>query len=210
MPETPVNCTYSAPENSIKVEGEFCWSDDQCGGNSCVNNICVGFNDGTICTSPAQCKIGSSCIGGFCNKQRRPEFDSYSSAFIDSGCSNDFDCVNTHGCNFNNCTQYFSQSDGRDVSSSIFCQSGTTYTNKWGDHLCTDTKLLNNSNFECGFNSTHDSFCTYEYVGYNSTFTKPCMCSYGIADRMFCPADTLSPRFAKAIAAKNLQMLNFF
>lgn len=121
--EIPTGQCQKIPSNLPQPQypGEPCTKSSDCTTNSCVQSICKGLSSNSTCLSHEECDPGLRCYKESCQKQLD---------VTDMNCFNDFDCINSAGCNLpqwsmtGTCTAYFSVPVGQLVSD---CIEGVSY-----------------------------------------------------------------------------------
>ena len=99
--------TCEAPESSYELgyAGDRCTSNSKCKSFVCVSGTCKGSAANSTCSDHEDCNPGLRCShNGICMSLIQ---------IGQSGCTNDYDCVNNAGCNITGsvgtCVEYFSQ-----------------------------------------------------------------------------------------------------
>ena len=179
-------CASIPTVSSLNYPGEKCTYASSCISKNCTQNICVGVPLSGNCTDDTVCSPGLRCL----NSQCRPQL-----AIGQSGCYNDYDCVNSAGCNQTTngspgtCYAYLSVSTNSIVSDcsggvSNLCKTSECYkTATFGSYgVC---KLATQSLGSLPVNCTSNANCLgtdgrYEYTGtctcgYNKNGTSYCM-----------------------------------
>lgn len=161
---------------STKVlPGEFCNSALSCYNNNiCVNNKCNGYQERSLCKSHIDCKNGL-----YCNKQKYcvPQLE-----VGESGCNNDFECVNTSGCLGNICTEYYSIENNIFTTSAAFCKSAYEENN-----ICKESYKLYSHSYDEVCNKEKEK-CIYKNSKGN-TISKDCKCGLTKNGYKFCPLE---------------------
>jgi hypothetical protein len=121
-------CEDPEPESiGIRYPGESCKASTDCYSNVCTNKICTGYSAGASCELDEDCNPGLRCSDSVCARVLNEG---------ESGCEDDYDCINSAGCNLIGktgiCTKYLSVSIGSYVSdcsggSSLLCKSAECY-----------------------------------------------------------------------------------
>jgi len=186
------------PDIIPRVDGESCSAAEACVATvTCSSaNICVGVKATIACQTADQCTVGNSCIQNVCAPQIKD---------TTSACVSDYDCINTMGCTTDTkkCMAYNSLTTTSKTTSATFCKSGLALPDSTGQLYCIDLQIVDAlKTFECPAGSTTATDCTYNITGLPTptTTTRKCTCSYGVADKVYCPADTLSSKFSGAWA----------
>lgn len=181
-----VNKTVIAPVIAA-YPGEYCDQNTLCILSSkCENSICTGVSIG------GRCQVHSDCLkGNYC--------DSTSETCIaqilnGNSCTNEVQCINTHGCYNNICTPYYSIENGSKVKSidknqDMACKSGFAYNSDGSNYICLSKYYLNgtvpSTNFvEC---TPFENSCQ-QTAG---TFQLPkvaCNCTFNEEGKSYCPA----------------------
>jgi hypothetical protein len=148
-----VYCSDPVTAYSNLYPGEApCYQITDCLSNICQNSVCAGLPIGSFCSFNYQCQQGLSCssLTGTCTNLIPPG---------QTGCTTDFDCVNTAGCDYNytngigTCRLYFSVEIGDKIAN---CQNNTSL-------LCEEV--------QCSTSSDFISTCTPPLVSMNSAGT---------------------------------------
>lgn len=195
------NSTFGAIRN---YPGLPCSNDNDCidAGKCTSAKVCQYVDENRACTSSQQCKIGLACF----IKTGGPGISNSSTCQKQVGngaiCTEDAQCLNTHGCNFGKCVEYFSLGTGSLISSDLVnsklslcasalydpetkrCISTTSLDNAFS-RSCGEDTLDCNYNIEIAKNSTINQVlantceCTYTtdrekrcYLGTNNNYTK--------------------------------------
>lgn len=175
---TNVVCEDASNNLSKNYPGLPCAANTDCiDGATCTNNVCVGIADGSACERSSQCQLGSACGVPSTNNTRICVKQTNI-----GHCTENYQCLNTHGCNNGTCTEYFSLDNGAKVDSQVIdglslCKSGQHDSN----YTCIATTLKNNTNPNCTDDATT---CTYTVDnGSNATdlsLNDTCNCPYTI------------------------------
>ncbi|OMJ92674.1 hypothetical protein SteCoe_4553 [Stentor coeruleus] len=165
--------------------GEYCKSSFSCLSNSCINSTCIGKSLNQQCTDNEDCNPGLRCFNQKCISQILSG---------QSGCSNDYDCINSAGCNISStsnigiCLDYLSISTGSIVSDcsggqSRLCKtSECTKVGKFGTYGACKlaTQSLGNLPVVC----TDNLNCTGTDGKYS--YTGLCTCGYNDNATAYC------------------------
>lgn len=177
-----------------KLPGEKCTSSNECYNNDlCLNNICQGKKEKSLCFSSFDCQNGLFCsiVSKKCESQKG----------LFEKCSTDFECETNAGCLDGICTLYHSIETGSSsrVPDGIFCKNGYSESGK-----CVVAKKLvsHELNQIC---STHesqkDSKC--KYIDSNGKFSElGCLCGYTKEGYGFCPLERGDPEYEELMKAK--------
>jgi hypothetical protein len=174
-----VSCTANTNTPNPSYPGGKCDAKTTCfGGATCTNNTCVGKAANTTCATHNECNAGLSCFNDGTAKTCRPQ------ANTAGACFDDYDCINTHGCNDDKtCVAYFSAKDGSKVKylpgDLSLCESGEATT----DGICVRNTNEGTAPFAC----SDANPCQYKNNGTVSTDAKACACSKGPSGNTFCP-----------------------
>lgn len=172
--KNPASCK-DAPGLNRAYPGGECQSDSDCitGATCDSGNICRNKKQGDPCVSPDECEIGFSCYipKEKENKECSPQLGNKEL------CTEDTDCVNTHGCFNGECTAYFSLSVGTKIQTSkaskySFCQTGEVI-----DGRCESTKLQRELEQRC--QATGENVCTYK-LSNGTTIIQEDACDCGL------------------------------
>lgn len=172
-------------DHTYRYPGAKCTYDSDCFSESCVNNVCKGFESGANCSYSLDCDIGL-----YCNSNADV---SVCSSLKGDGeaCDTYWQCDYGYGCNYGICTKYYSILSGSTTEvdcenhSSVFCDSGTCANNdgidvcikafefdKGGDIVkcnseqdCTITSgsYTSYTSCDCGLNGDGYSYCESLY-----------------------------------------------
>jgi hypothetical protein len=169
------------PSAQIKLyPGSNCKDDSDCILGNCNNSTCSGVSQDGECSSHNQCGFGYSCY--LENKVNSTTKRCQLQKKEGESCTEDFDCVNTHGCFNSTCVRYFSLPDGHPVEYSpalylSFCESGYEYNN-----ACARLRL-NTKDMTC----SEDSNCEYtNYDGSLVILPNNCLCGYNPFGTKYC------------------------
>jgi hypothetical protein len=110
---------------TLPYPGESCT--DSCRYGTCEEETCKGKSKETSCSKTQECDVGLSCRENLCLPLIEED---------ESGCYNDYDCVNNAGCSKINsdgsgkCIKYFSINKGDEVDTcygnkNLLCESGS-------------------------------------------------------------------------------------
>ena len=177
-----LNCEVVNPGIIKQYPGAPCSANEHCYSNNCTQDVCLAVENGGQCNQHRDCNYGYACMLNSSNtnattKQclvQRKEKES---------CTEDLECVNTHGCYNQTCTRYFSLEDGKSVEFSparylSFCQSGFEYGG-----ACVRLTLASKDT-EC-----NDDILTCNYTNFNNdTLIIPqnCLCGYNPSGKKYC------------------------
>lgn len=170
---------------SINYPGEPCGQNSDCSTSKCVSSTCTGTASGGYCAENEDCNPGLRCFESVCTKQ------------IDvtqTGCVDDYDCINTAGCNFQGnslegtCLNYFSVDIGQVVSD---CSGGVSNLCKTSE--CTLTNKFQTSGIckmsTTSVNTTPVQCRSYlDCVGTDNkySYTSDCDCGYNANGTSYC------------------------
>ena len=162
-----------------------CNDSSECLSNKCMQDKCIGVDDGDSCNNAYDCNYGKTC--------RKENIEENVYKCLDpvkegEKCEIDTDCELSCGCREGVCTKYFSlenweKTGGRDYGKDFnFCKSG--YVNEVG--ICMNISLLNQTT-ECSF----DSPCVYYYQDeqdHNQSLIihQNCLCGYNPFGKQYC------------------------
>jgi hypothetical protein len=174
-----LSCINASNVSVLLYPGAPCNYNTDCFSQKCENLTCVGSGNKSICTKNEDCIYGESCRKNettgqkICGPQSKDK----------ESCTNDYDCINTHGCYNKSCIEYFSLPDGHPVEPNppqtlSLCQSGYQY-----DMKCASLFLKGGKDFECN----DDTPCNYTNFD-NTTIVIPenCLCGYNPFGKKYC------------------------
>lgn len=203
---------FVSDDKYYRYLGSYCLNNKQCPkSSSCINNICVSLKSTNECSSHRDCEIGMTCMSekeiekSHRNNNNNKDNDDKDDIkptgsnkicipqqLENAYCSEDYHCINTHGCLNNKCTPYFSLQDTQTIPSNnttntksdsfySFCSSTFAYQN-----ICT-TIRLKQKNTSCS--KTHE--CVYSSNINNSNSIKNSdivlpNCDCGYSQDMYC------------------------
>lgn len=170
----------SCKETYELLPGSKCNKDTQCLSQKCINNKCVGFEEGLNCTKHKDCDVGLACFSSQkCRKQIQ--------LTNNEPCTMSEECENNLGCSIKGkCIQYFSLDLGEDTSNSLFCRSGFSYGGKCMNKILVNDDGFPINNFKCEANQ---STCRYR-LSNGEYLREKCVCSVTDKSQTFCPPDT--------------------
>lgn len=179
------NCTTTATSVSANYPGEVCTISTDCVSANCTNQICIGKALNAVCTDDGNCNPGLRCLNSKCQSQLN---------IGQTGCYNDYDCVNSAGCNvttdgsLGTCLEYLSVSTGLTVTDcsggvSRLCKSSECYkTASFGSYgVC---KLATQSIASLPTNCSSNTDCLGTDGKY--TYTGTCTCGYNSNGTAYC------------------------
>jgi hypothetical protein len=194
-----LTCETVGPYLIKQYPSAQCNSDDDCIFKNCTNNACIGVANGETCKQHRECNFGYACMLNTSDvnatvKQCLPQKKEKDS------CTEDFDCVNTHGCYNQTCTKYFSLADGSPVEFSparylSFCQSGFEYGG-----ACVRLSLPSKDT-EC-----NDDLLTCNYTNYNNAslvLPQNCLCGYNPSGKKYCKMGNGHQEYVKYVTSVN-------
>jgi hypothetical protein len=191
------------PKVTIPIKlypGGPCETEGDCLSGKCQDGECAGVQANSTCSKDSECYYGFSCRTGntpsdtqkYCLPQKN-EGDS---------CSNDYECINTHGCYKGQCIPYYSLKDGTPLEVDVaeahsFCESGFEYLSS-----CARFTLNGGKSFEC----SNSSPCTYtNYDGKHVTVEENCQCGFNPSGKKYCLVGSGDKEFMKYVRdSKNL------
>ena len=176
-------CLNTLSSTDYSYPGEPCSDTQTCLYGSCNSKVCEGLSKDKSCTKTQECDQGLSCQSGKCKTLL--EID-------DTGCYNDYDCVNNAGCSTTNsdgsgkCIEYFSVSSKKEVETcfgnkNLLCESGVCAA--YGDgYVCLPS--LKNS-LSSPYSCDTDDYCYSEKDDFTGiSLTGKCGCS--LVGKSFC------------------------
>jgi len=185
-----VACSYvNSTVTPKSYPGGECGNGIGCFYGNCTNGTCPGVAVNATCSTHSECFNGLSCYNGTCRVQGTEG----------ASCIQDYDCVNTAGCNLNNtCRTYFSVGSNETVrylpGELSFCASGLANTNG----VCVRRVNLGKEPYSC--NDTVG--CAYNNTYDNSSYTDAsvCTCSKGPTGKSYCPLGNGMPLYEKYVS----------
>ncbi len=200
-----LTCETVGPNLIKQYPSGPCNGNEDCTSNNCTRNVCVGVANGEECKNHKDCNYANACMFNSRNanatvRQCLPQ------QMEKDSCTEDFDCINTHGCYNQTCTRYFSLPDGHPVEYTparylSFCQSGFEYSG-----ACVRLSLPNKDT-ECN----DDSFpCNYTNFN-NASVIIPqnCLCGYNPSGKKYCKIGNAHPEYTKYITNLNKIIQDF-
>ncbi|CAG9328818.1 unnamed protein product [Blepharisma stoltei] len=193
-------CTVPpSPTSQTAYPGEYCEDDSWCLYGTCKGGLCYGQEYGSNCQSHGECNKGLRCSNGKCVNQI---------AVNQTGCVNDYDCVNNAGCDINTCREYYSVANGDWVdmcenSQSQICGSGFCVYGLCQPAIKNSQKLPQTcySNSDC---------VSHELASQGITLYTTCQCGYGRNALSYCtlfpgddPFQDLMKIYKKWISSKD-------
>ena len=178
-------CVSSASTAAPNYPGESCSANNECLSRNCTKSICQGVLLNGVCSDNSVCSPGLRCAGNICVLQIPSG---------KTGCFDDYDCVNSAGCNTTNdgspgtCYDYLSVSTNAIVSDcsggvSSLCKSSECYklpvfgnygTCKIATQSVNNLPVTCSSNLNCvGTDGLHE-YTGNCVCGYNSNGTAYC------------------------------------
>ena len=176
LPTTMILPRTSAAGTTIKkLPGAYCSTNVDCLSDLCVDKACVGAQPFAACESHADCNIGLKCDfhKKYCNHQLY---------LNETGCFEDYDCLNSAGCIEGKCIPYHSLNDGETSPSDLFCKSGHKYKG-----ICLSSVKVYNKRlpYRCEITEANTEKCEY-YDGVNKFFLN-CACGINSNGQGYCP-----------------------
>ena len=163
--------------------GESCSPETPCKTGQCDSGTCKGKSLGEICSTTSECDPGLRC-----HHICKPLFSAH-----ERGCLSDYDCESDSGCNFGECTYYFSMNSGEKLEKcenfiNLLCKSSMCDKGK-----CIRTQLLNEFPAEC----QKDADCRSQ-----DGFFSACVCGLNEGGKSFClnfPGDVVGQEYLKSL-----------
>lgn len=154
-------------QDNAAYPGEYCDSETPCKYGNCNSGMCDGKKNGELCGDHGECEAGLRC-----HHTCKPLFKAKQ-----RGCLSDLDCTSDSGCNFGECTAYFSMKPKSPVEkcenlsnymcASSMCDNGKClaeqYSDKYPKECLADSDCQSNGGYFvgciCGLNSEAKSYC---------------------------------------------------
>lgn len=154
-------------QDTSSYPGEQCSSEIPCKTGTCTLGICLGKSQNEKCESHLDCEPGLRC-----HHTCKPLFKAK-----ERGCLSDFDCSANSGCNFGECTEYFSlnpesklekcENFSNFLCSSKMCKDGKCvkeqFANEFPKECFSDKDCISQDGFfsscVCGANEEGKSYC---------------------------------------------------
>lgn len=159
--------------------GENCNTLTQCKFGTCEEGLCKGKPLGDLCKEHAECAVGLRCHNTckkLFNKGER-------------GCITDLDCTLNTGCNYGECTQYFTVKPNEKIEK---CELNSNYLCK--SAMCDKGKCL-----EEQFAKEYPKECISDYeCQSNGGFFTGCMCGMNPNGKSYClpfPGDSIGKEY---------------
>lgn len=173
-----VICTPTPYSVSKSYPGEYCKKSNNCLYGTCVENACFYKQSGENCTLHEECNPGLYCKATICSELIE---------IGQTGCTDDYQCVNNAGCDHGTCKKYFSVGTKEWVNScpsnhtSYLCESSFCFNGLCldapessfsspkvcgDDGVCISTDyeesegVLFYSSCQCGYNSDSNKYCS--------------------------------------------------
>lgn len=192
------NCIKKKAQVENLIHGQYCQDDLECLSKNCRKGKCQGFEEKKECIDDRYCAGALYChkIHKNCTKQIDPK-DLTLKNYI---CLDDYECQNSHICQFGKCVRPYTLNDGEVTNNPKMCKSGKTSSIISGTTLTSvcDSYLLINSDLACGPNQLT---CKYKWQKSNFEFEQNCICSKTTNGLRFCPPD-FSDKFRNEDAFK--------
>lgn len=155
----------------VRLHEDKCDKNGQCLNGTCSSSKCNGKDDGSVCATDGNCKVGSACVSLKCTKQKKE----------DESCLLENECENNLTCAAGKCVKYNSKDNGFETINAHACKSGQVgFVNL--KSVCDEVTVSKNNcsgdNDECSHKTASSGYeldvgCTC--TGYSSSQDRTCV-----------------------------------
>lgn len=209
-----VSCGGQKPP-VLAYPGEKCDSNTQCMHSQCINQVCLGTQEGQPCSQSEECNPGLYCGEKIVNDN--VQFQCLPLKKKGEKCNSDFECQTNSTCDVTSwdqkntsqhgvCVEYFSVRNGKPVScpvsgTNFLCESGTCYTiPNSGIGFCTAAPSYETYPKQC---TTSNRCIAKNWL--NETFIGQCQCGYNADAKSYC-----SPFLGEEVGQTYLHLLKTY